>query len=274
MPVDIAPAVTPVYEPTISLPLDGEQANAASLQTFALALANRIEFLRQVNLTDPWQVVEYREDFSRAVLASEVLTADRTWSLLQSPAVLTVAAAPGAADEHGILRLQNVSGSATSGLLVASNNQHPGTFSQLQLMGCKIKTDSIAAGHGLEFGMFGDFTLGLGSNPAITNLGWVWNPASSPKWRLKSSQSGATTFIDTGIPVAAATWYTLRLEQQSPGVFVGRLDAGADQTVIANIPSASAVGTTQLRWIQPNSGTREYQVDYIYSRFGLAGRIV
>ena len=141
-------------------------------------------------------------------------------------------------------------------------------------MGCKIKTDSIAAGHGLEFGMFGDFTLGLGSNPAITNLGWVWNPASSPNWRLKSSQSGATTFIDTGIPVAAATWYTLRLEQQSPGVFVGRLDAGADQTVIANIPSASAVGTTQLRWIQPNSGTREYQVDYIYSRFGLAGRIV
>jgi hypothetical protein len=63
MPVDISGAVTATYEATINVPLDGEYANSAALQDTALALANRVEYLRQGQESGPWREARFFDDF-------------------------------------------------------------------------------------------------------------------------------------------------------------------------------------------------------------------
>lgn len=94
MPVQIQGDVTPVYEPVLTIADTGEVLTEAQLYDTALALANRIEFVRALvpeATEEPEAFGTFREEFWGAIWASGTarLDADNLWrsSHVGSPAV-------------------------------------------------------------------------------------------------------------------------------------------------------------------------------------------
>lgn len=219
------------------------------------------------------RTVEHFDDFTRQEFSSPELSAETRWALLESSPVLTVAGVVGGDSlAHGRARFGNASGSVSEAILVRDPTALPARFDQISQLAIRVKVNSIASGMGLEFGCYSAISQGIGLSSGH-GIGWIFSPALTGNWELRSVNGGSATRIDSGIAVSTSNTYILRIDQTSPGVFVGRVDAGSNHTVVATIPAASTACAHMLKMVSPNAGAnREFDVDFILARYSIPGR--
>jgi hypothetical protein len=272
MPVDIASAVTPEYTASINVPLDGEQATSASLQAMILPVANRVEFLRQVDESAPWIRSEIFEDFrvSRAALANGDSLWERHWVGLAPSADWTISQAL-FLDALGCVRFRNASGSATQ--WYSHEDVTSNYFSALRRIVARVRAGNISTGMNFDVGISG---IAGGS---ITGTGdrvsCLFHPATSPNWQLRTANGASDSLVDTGVPVAADTWYQLDLVADGAGEYTLSIDGDTPVTAVSNKPSLTDFGG--LHWMieAPNAGaTRDWILDFIYARFDQTDRVI
>lgn len=219
MPTQIQGLVTPVYEPIITVPATSETITEAGLTDTALALANRIEFVR--NNTDAGEAPELRnivrEDWHGAIWDSvgNILYGEFPWrtSVLGSPP--SVAHEGGTAKNPGKLKLQLPS-DCRFGFGIGAQADSPfGAITTDQIVLVAMVDDDPG-------NVVTNFLLGLledwdapngGTNAIALSYSKVF-----PNWRIYVRRaSGTAALIDTGVPIVAGEFVTCRFKWVSPG---------------------------------------------------------
>jgi hypothetical protein len=266
MSVNIAPLVTPTYDATVPVPADGEYANSAALQAMVLPVANRVEYLRQVLEDAPWREVSIFEDFLAPVheVDADEYYADTAWVMNSAFSGYAKTSIPAFGDALGLIVASNSSGGALSAL--SRKTEGCIKVENFRRATARIQVGSVAAGMG--------FTIGLDFVGGAETMAAVFAPATSANWLLRD----ATGFlsVDTGVPVAINTWYTLDLVHD--GALGFTLSVNGSVPVVANpagLPALIDVVTPAWKMITPAAGAnRFFYIDYIYFRDISAGRVV
>lgn len=274
MPADIASAVTPTYDAAIPVPVDGELATSAALQAMVLPVANRVEYLRARIEQTPWLVHEIKEDFITSHLkdaggdsfwdehwnaAAGGITSD--WLIADIEEV----------DSAGIVRFQNISGSAAEALFRKAFAMKFGVFRR---MVARVKFDNISSGMGFEFGFMRstNTTPNSASVPTAAVSG-LFLPSASPNFRLRTDDGSASSYVDTGVPVSTGTWYQLDLAFDG-SQYTLQVDGGTPVAAVSNIPAATTDATFEWKIATPASGSaRRIYLDLIYGRLEIPGRV-
>lgn len=210
--------VLPVYEPVITIAEDGEVLTQAQIKDTALALANRIEFVKQSipQFTDfPEKLVIVTDDFLHVQTGSKT-SADTGIFHGDTPWFMTVT---------GDIRLQNEGsiGSDNPGVLVVDSTAGSGgtvnfsKFASSAIKGCagssfyravcKVRPlDPDAAAQKFEFGFQ---TTGGGVGIDTSNVGalsFLHDFTISNNWLVKTSAAAVSsrTVVDTGVPVTTS----------------------------------------------------------------------
>lgn len=66
----------------------------------------------------------------------------------------------------------------------------------------------------------GNVASAISSTNDVDQIGWTYNPANSPNWRLFIVSDGSQEFYDTGLAVAASTRYLLGFRRAASGGLV------------------------------------------------------
>ncbi len=278
MPVNIAPSVTPVYTATVNVPLDGEYANSAALQSTALALANRTEYVRQLVESAPWKTYRIVEDFCADQYTPNVdaYFYDERWhtSGVGLDANITLGSASTAANAIGVQRFSNVSGSAVEARFRKSFSL--AKYAQFRRFVARLRTGSIVAGNTFEAGAIRSTdATPLDTGAPRDVMSWTFNPSASPNWRVRTDDGAAQTFTDSGIAVVADTDYVLDLRHDGAGgltMFIGGVACGVP---VANVPSMALDTTAQWKFAMPAAGAnRRWDFDLLFWEFTDTARVL
>lgn len=117
-------------------------------------------------------------------------------------------------DAHGVIRLST--GTAATGSAFRSLGGVPivvhDTGKTLRLVS-RIQLDTLIAAGSQEFYVWGGITLSTAANTSIdTTVGvyWVYDKTAA-SWQLRRRLAATTDSVDTGVTVAADTWYEMEL---------------------------------------------------------------
>lgn len=281
MPTDIAPSVTATYTAVINRPNDGEYANAAALSALVLPVANRVEYVRSLVESNPWRTARIFEDFKSTLALSTSIDqyrSDEFWNtsgtvLDANISVTDVGSASGTSTDLGVVRFANASGSAVTARFRKAFNIC--RYAQARRFVARVLTGSIAAGNQLEVG----FIRSTAAAPLDTGaprdaISFVFNPAASPNWRVRTDDGTNQTFLDTGTAVAVDTYYNLDLTHDGAGGLTARVNGGSAVIPVANIPALTLGTSAQWKFAMPNAGAnRRWEFDFLYWEMTEAARV-
>lgn len=280
MPVQVQGMIQPQWAEIVTVGASGETITEAQNINTAVALGNRIEFLRQRLDNEPYAAGGYFDDFSfvRTVAAGDSSTAghvqaDTPWRHYQLEADAgSLNTGTADSDALGALRANGAAAVAQAITLQKSGSELK--FGNLIYLATRVHVGSIASGMKFEIGLLTSsvaFT-GVGSTTPTDVISILFDPAVSANWQLRKRTGGNQGLTDTGVAVVAGTAYDLRLEW----------DASLARAVIGNVttfsasnhPSASTRCGSQLRFQMPASGSnRFFEVDYVAARYDAAARV-
>lgn len=174
MPTQIQGLVAPVYEPVVTVPSTSEVITEAALTDTALALANRIEYVRQlleIEQVDPQTTIFLRDDFFGAVFdaANTRLDGDLLWRTTSTDSGATIIGIGGSAKNPGQVRILCAGtpseGSFAMHLDSTSALALPFSFTAFNTAVFVVKVDEVG-------GNVADFVrFGLGDNMTFVNGG-------------------------------------------------------------------------------------------------------
>jgi hypothetical protein len=261
--VDVAPLVTPTYTPTLLVPTDGTTLTQALLTNLIVGLANRTEFLRDLQLEasdTPEAYCTLREDFHGAIFTSgsSRIDAEFPWrtSVLGLPAVNQRA---GTGKNPGLLELSlpptGSGGEPDHGIdfyLSTSSSGGPFTFATVEALTVVVKIDEDAANANFttQFGFASQ--TGMAQQPGGTDSIQICrNVAVSPTkwWLFRRKASSNTITVLTAADFANSEYHVWRIAKQASGDWALSLNGVLVHTIAAaDLP----VGACNLRFWQLN----------------------
>jgi hypothetical protein len=169
------------------------------------------------------------------------------------------AAVAGEADHPGIIRMSAASAQSTIYLRITSGT---GSFLPAEDFDLTwiIRPTQVDADTGIRLGLAADSLAAFGTKPA--NGLYFEFLLGGTNWlrTARASSVETATAVDTGVAVAAATWYKLRIRRIDGSTIGYTINAGSEQTLTANIPTAAL---TPFANIFANvAGPKTMDVDY------------
>jgi hypothetical protein len=273
MPQNIASAVTPAYSSQIPVPLDGEYANNVALGAMVLPVANRVEYLRQRIETAPWTRAVIFDDFSKIAQAdADRVFSDTVWSMSGTKdANITLVDGSAGADEFGVMRIQDTSGSGATFRIYKSFDAF--RFVNFRRMVARVRTSVVQANHDLEIGMLRS-TVELPWDTSVPSsaLSFGFQGAAAP-WKLRTNDGTTNGQTNSAIPVVASTWYVLDLRYDGASQADLYVNGVLAATRNLTLPVGTLTGTPQLKFATGTTGTRNVDVDFIYFEGATPNRV-
>lgn len=196
MPTQIQGLVTPVYEPVVTVPATSEVITEAGLTDTALALANRIEFVKEQVISEqdsPEAFALLREDFWGSLHDSgaQQLYADLMWRTVDSGSPVIIGEG-GTSKNPGLLRCTMPTDSSflayVQGATVTDLPFSFTSFLQATVV-VRINEDSGNVTEQIRFGFGDDMSLFNGGDDAI--LIFRSKAANPTKWSLIRRNGGS-----------------------------------------------------------------------------------
>jgi hypothetical protein len=220
MPLQVQSQIINEYTPVITVPATAEVITEAALADTAIALGNRIEFVRRLQTTNE-KFGFFREDFLNVQAINPAVAplgsnnaqwfGDTPWvaSEIVSPfdVIRIVQSADNIADAQyhnnpGRMRVDSITGPAGVNFSKFSGAAGVGIPAKyVKEMTCIIKPFSVLSGMRCEFGLKST-SAGVAINQANSAaLSFLFDPALSGNWQAKSSKTAAASshIEDTGV---------------------------------------------------------------------------
>jgi hypothetical protein len=295
MALQIQNDVLPVYEPVITIAETGEVLTEAQIYDTTLALANRIEFVRQATpgvATDPENVCFISDDFTFVDEGAVAFGTPRQWQG-DTPWIVTQTAAgtlqvrsfnTGQLVNHGNLEWRSTSG--TIGAIWRKGGLNSGSgsglrYSRFLKAKCLLRMNNIAAPVKFEFGMkSGSATTFDTANTA--SITFLYDPATNANWLAKTSLDAGSSahYADTTVPPVPGSYQKLeilQLDATDPTYQFSINDVVVATKVQSGgsffIPSGSDVGHACFGGQVPVFASNEtIQVDYTAFTFNATNR--
>ncbi len=129
-----------------------------------------------------------------------------------------------------------------------------------------VKTVTLSDATDTFWNVVGLFDTPTGASPVDGCYLRYKHDNNSGKWEAVCISNSAATTADTGITVAAGTWYDVRIEVNASGTSVAfYIDNSLVATITTNIPTGSSRVTSHYCQIIRTAGTttaRQFDVDY------------
>lgn len=276
---NIAGTITATYDASIPVPGDGDYANQAALIAMVKPIANRVAYLKERFEDAPWARSEFFDDFvTRSEDLPDRLLCDTLWEIAATNAASVTSTTDFDENDFGILRFSHSAGTVSSNLL--SKGVLPATANILSTMSnfrravVRVRVGNIASGMNFEIGIDADSAHAVaGASAAITA---IFQPSVSPNWQLRTHDGGSAVLVDTGVAVAANTWYQLDLQSDGSSVVSLSIDgAAAVQADPGDLPALTTDCAFVVRTGMPNAGaSRTWDLDFVYGRFDVSSRVL
>lgn len=276
MPTNISSSVTAEYTAAIPVPDDGEYASHAALANAIRPVANRAEYLRDLVEVAPWRIVSIFEDFLAARVSSlpDHAQWDQLWNSSNDDVGSWNIADLDFEDALGVVRFLNTSGSASASRYRKSFSM--ARFENVRRITARVRASSVASGMNLEIGWLRSTDPNPGNEDSPSHAASVvFMPSSSANWRLRTDDGSSSTYVDTGVPVAADTWYQLDLVHDGALGVTLSIDGATPVGALTTIPALDDEGSLQWKIAAPAAGAnRAWILDFIAGRFDVPGRVI
>lgn len=218
MPTQVQTLIEPVYEAVVEVPADAEVITEASLINTAVALGNRIEFLKQLqsDTTDePERFFIVRDDFGCALYdgALSVVYSDHLWRTADvgSPTITSVA---NSAKNPGLFRVTcATSDEFYMGLNDAASHPFGMITTQLLSMVLKVSDDAGNLASNMTIGLKKDYSLSNGGTDSLL----LFYSVASPNWQLIVRKASVQVTHDLGVAVDYNKFITCKFVKNGNG---------------------------------------------------------
>lgn len=169
----------------------------------------------------------------------------------------------GALDHPGIFYVQTIAVATNRAYLYLEANFFNDDIKSFDYI---IKSPITITSLTIEIGMGSIGQPNLGSN----SIYFQFDPAVSANWYFICRSSNTETVVDTGVAVSSNTWYHLRAEQNTSGVWTPVIDGTSYTNISTNVPSAQMDWNAQVT--TNTTAARRLDVDYWGCEFDVLTR--
>jgi hypothetical protein len=222
MPTQVQGLITPTYDAVIEVLSNGEVCTEAALTNTAVALGNRIEFVRRLSANasaDPETSFYVREDWSSAVYVpgSNLVHGDVTWSSAIGTGTPTGTYGDGSAKNPGNFIIGLPAGATADQLSVAlgSMTSDSMTFASFQRIVHVFKVVDNAGNPSTQF-QFGlsqnaaNLAVGAGGTDSLRIR---YSKADSANWLVNFRKSSVGAQFDSGVPFVSGEYIVASFER-------------------------------------------------------------
>lgn len=274
MPTNVASLITgDNYDPVVNIPANGETITEAAEINTAVALGNRIEYIRRRTLDVapfPEQIYILREDFDGVAYDSVnlILWGNQTWKhTITGPASVSFSA--GTVKNPGTLDLL-MNGASNQDLFFAPNNAAANLpFTGLEQLTVAAKLTDGAANTtstlfvGVRDPSTGD-RVGLSYNAGLDKTHWLFERVRNVPFSSQFTQL---------IGLTAATYVVMQLLKNAAGDWEIYANHALVTTVpAANFPSAGGTPSILMHHGAADPQVFSTSIDFAYARGAIADR--
>lgn len=275
MPIDAATLITgDNYDPVVNVPATGETITQAALVNEAVALGNRIEYIRRRTLDVapfPERVYRREEDFSNVVIDStnQILYADKIWPYtITGPASISFSS--GAAKNPGTLDLL-MSGASTQDLKFdPMGTANLLSYATLEQMTVVVKLADGAANTNSQL------YVGLQDGSSPFDHTWVQYHAGLDKthWVFDRSSTVPSSHTTQQLgPLVSGTYADITVLRTATGDLQVLFNGALITTVAAaDISNSSCRPIIQMHHASSDAQVFSCSIDYFYVRASIADR--
>lgn len=279
MPTNVASLITPTYDAVINVAADTEVLTEAALTDTAVALGDRIAFVRE-SVADialaPEGVLTFRDDFFGGYKDS---VNSKYFSAVPWKLRMSGAAGPGpdvgSNKNPGSVLLTCAGGTASEFSMQLEAQTSFAAFEYFCVV-LKALDDAANSDHGFSFGLGNDPAVGS-FNPDVggTNslMCYYWKTQSSTQWRQVRTVSGSTFSANTLGGFTSGTYVKIEAVKQANGdiqfLFNG---SPATTTSLAQRPSGDCTFFFKAKMPATDPNTVFATVDFVQFRSRIADR--
>lgn len=281
MPTDVSGLITPSYDAVINVASDTEVLTQAALTDTAVALGDRIAFVRE-SVTDiairPEGVMSFRDDFLGGQLdtVNNKFYSEVPWKLhLTGGTAIPFAQGVGANKNPGLLAGVCTGGTSSEFGLELNAKMSFANFEYFCVV-LKASDDAANSDHGVSFGIGNDASTGS-FNPDVggTNslMCYYWKTQSTTQWRQVRTVSGSTFLGNTLGTFVSGQFVKIEAVKQTNGDIQFLFNESlATTTSLAQMPSGDCTFFLKAKMPSSDPNAFNFSFDFVQVRSRIADR--